>query len=282
MPICGRSRLSGVLLVLLSLSGPGFLAETEFRVFRVNASLAAEGDDPMRGPDYYLAGGSGDGLSIGQRLEVYRDQIVTDPITGQEHEVRLPVGELTLISVDATASVARRAKLVLRNRAPLLDHHAVMIGDWAVLVKERQSEETIGESASPDTMTPVSSALAVELPSSILFDLDSAVLQAPAGRFSGVEDALRSFPHHHLIVEGHTCDLGNRAHNEKLALARARSVAAYLAGRFDIPVSRITVAGYGSDRPADPSNKERARNRRVEIRFVTEPERLAGVRDGQR
>jgi len=257
-------------LVLVGLFLSSLSAAAEYRVFRVNVTLARAGDDPSRGPDYFLAGGAVDGLRVGQRMEIYRDEVVLDPVTEREHAIRRPVGEIVLISVDATAAIARRTKLVSQHSAPLLRHHAVMIGDVAVPVAEVET----GESAEPGAATPVQAALTLELPSSILFDLDSAELKsAAAAELSGVEDALHQYPDHHLIVEGHTCDLGSRAHNEKLSLARARSVASFLSGRFGVPVDRMTVVGYGPNRPANPSSSvdARARNRRVELRFVTPP-----------
>lgn len=270
MPIRGRFALFRVVLALLGLSVALTPAVEEFRVFHVEVSLAGDGDDAARGADYYLAGGSDDGLRVGQRLEVYRDRTVFDPVTNEGHASRLPVGELVLIAVDPTSSIGRRVSLVSRDRAPLLRHHAVMIGDVATPVAE-SVDEAIAEPGEPPAGTPVTAGVAVELPSSVLFDLDSAVLKSADTEFSGVEDALRRFPRHHLIVEGHTCDLGSRTHNEKLALARARAVAAYLAQRFEIPERRMTVVGYGPDRPIDPRKDGRPRNRRVEIRFVTRP-----------
>jgi len=58
--------------------------------------------------------------------------------------------------------------------------------------------------------------------------------------------------------------------NWELSAARAAAVARYLLDRSQIDPRRIEIAGYGEYQPVDtrPTLEGRARNRRVEIRFV--------------
>ncbi|MBI3010913.1 MAG: OmpA family protein [Candidatus Omnitrophica bacterium] len=55
--------------------------------------------------------------------------------------------------------------------------------------------------------------------------------------------------------------------NKALSLARANSVADYLVERHGVNRGRITVIGYGEERPIASNDKAdgRQRNRRVEI-----------------
>jgi outer membrane protein OmpA-like peptidoglycan-associated protein len=70
----------------------------------------------------------------------------------------------------------------------------------------------------------------------------------------------------HVVVEGHTDSVGSAEQNEELSLARAGAVRDTLVSR-GVKAERISVAGYGSQRPvADNASQEgRANNRRVEI-----------------
>lgn len=66
-------------------------------------------------------------------------------------------------------------------------------------------------------------------------------------------------------LAGHTDGQGSDAYNQRLSLARARSVAEYLGQQHGIAGTRLTVEGYGKRRllyPAEPLN---ALNRRVEV-----------------
>lgn len=70
----------------------------------------------------------------------------------------------------------------------------------------------------------------------------------------------------HVVVEGHTDSVGSAEKNEELSLARAGAVRDTLVSR-GVDAERISIAGYGSQRPvADNGSQEgRANNRRVEI-----------------
>lgn len=71
-----------------------------------------------------------------------------------------------------------------------------------------------------------------------------------------------------VSIEGHTDDSGSNAYNRELALRRAGAVREYLEGR-GVARSRMSVRGFGEDRPLTTNATEdgRAVNRRVE--FIT-------------
>ncbi len=79
---------------------------------------------------------------------------------------------------------------------------------------------------------------------------------------------LTQWPTLRIEIGGHTDDVGGTAANQKLSLARAQSVLAYLGAKYPaIDSTRFTVKGYGKSKPLVPntSAENRARNRRVEF-----------------
>ncbi|MGB5260870.1 MAG: OmpA family protein [Gammaproteobacteria bacterium] len=83
----------------------------------------------------------------------------------------------------------------------------------------------------------------------------------------------------HIEATGHTDNQPIRersqaqfADNFALSAARAREVGSYLAQQLNLPKSAVTVNGLGATRPYVPNDTaaDRARNRRVDLRIVTE------------
>ena len=73
-----------------------------------------------------------------------------------------------------------------------------------------------------------------------------------------------------FAVEGHTDNVGGKTINEKIGMERAEAVKRYLYEQYQIPLHKINVISYGSEKPV-ASNKTkdgRAQNRRVVIRVL--------------
>jgi len=72
-----------------------------------------------------------------------------------------------------------------------------------------------------------------------------------------------------VIAVGHTDSVGSDAYNQRLSLARAESVKAYLVSK-GVDRQRIRTEGRGESQPvADNATAEgRAKNRRVDIEVV--------------
>jgi len=70
----------------------------------------------------------------------------------------------------------------------------------------------------------------------------------------------------HVVLGGHTDDLGSATFNEVLSLQRAQQCAKSLE-RYGVEPERIETHGFGATRPLDGARSfpARARNRRVEI-----------------
>lgn len=76
-----------------------------------------------------------------------------------------------------------------------------------------------------------------------------------------------------LRVEGHTDSTGNPALNDELSQRRAEAVRAAMIER-GVSADRLVAAGYGPSRPVGDNATEegRARNRRIELRILRQPE----------
>jgi len=81
-----------------------------------------------------------------------------------------------------------------------------------------------------------------------------------------IAEALKNNEALKIVIEGHTDNTGNAAHNKKLSNDRAHAVLQELTLK-GIDESRLSAAGYGSDKPlvANDSEENKAKNRRVEL-----------------
>ena len=101
----------------------------------------------------------------------------------------------------------------------------------------------------------------------ILFDTDADALATDAREsIARLARSLQAVGIDHLVVEGHTDNVGQADYNQSLSLRRAETVAEALFQHGFSP-DNITRLGHGSTRPiADNRTPEgRAQNRRVAI-----------------
>ncbi len=104
----------------------------------------------------------------------------------------------------------------------------------------------------------------------ILFDFNKANLKPSFTKFlTNLGAILKDNPDIELDIRGHTDAIGSSTYNYRLGEKRAYSVANYLMA-IGIEPERLHVASYGMDVPIASNENEfgRAKNRRVEIRFV--------------
>jgi outer membrane protein OmpA-like peptidoglycan-associated protein len=71
-------------------------------------------------------------------------------------------------------------------------------------------------------------------------------------------------------IEGHTDNVGGKLINEEIGMERAEAVKRYLFEQHQIPLHKMNIISYGSEKPvASNKTKEgRAQNRRVVIRVL--------------
>ncbi|MGH9140371.1 MAG: OmpA family protein [Vicinamibacterales bacterium] len=74
----------------------------------------------------------------------------------------------------------------------------------------------------------------------------------------------------YLEIEGHTDNVGDKATNERIGLARADAVKRYLYEQYQIPLHKMNVISYGMEKPVAPNKTKagRAQNRRVVIKVL--------------
>jgi outer membrane protein OmpA-like peptidoglycan-associated protein/predicted Ser/Thr protein kinase len=121
----------------------------------------------------------------------------------------------------------------------------------------------------------------VTLDSRVLFDLERSRVKS-RGRHL-LRAVARMWKQHpewsELIVEGHTCQLGDEEYNLQLSRRRARNVRRYLIRR-GVPADAIRSRGLGESRPLVRSGSRRRLrlNRRVEIVIVKRKTEIRGKR----
>jgi outer membrane protein OmpA-like peptidoglycan-associated protein len=99
------------------------------------------------------------------------------------------------------------------------------------------------------------------------FDFNKATLKPEARpALAPVAKLLQSDPTLRLTIEGHTDDVGPQEFNLKLSEERAAAVMEALVAA-GIPRERLSVAGFGSNKPIgdNGTSEGRARNRRIEL-----------------
>ncbi|MCI5071355.1 OmpA family protein [bacterium] len=107
----------------------------------------------------------------------------------------------------------------------------------------------------------------------IFFEFDSATIRKTSyGHLNQSIKTLQRYPDLFVLIEGHTDSIGSHEYNDKLSLARAKSVKNYLIER-GLDAKRLAVKGYGSKKPManNDTDEGRAQNRRIEFKLLTKP-----------
>ena len=108
----------------------------------------------------------------------------------------------------------------------------------------------------------------LEVLTGINFEFNSAVINPNSEvTLQTAAQLLSDNPDAHVEIGGHTDNVGSATYNRQLSQQRAESVKAWLVAH-GIEAGRMTVRGYGSQRPAASNDTEegRAQNRRIEFR----------------
>jgi outer membrane protein OmpA-like peptidoglycan-associated protein len=127
----------------------------------------------------------------------------------------------------------------------------------------KDARETIAKIAS---IKDDDRGMVITLPGEVLFKTGKHDLKPGAmAKLDGIADALKG-KETHIVVIGHTDDVGTADHNQALSLIRAQTVRDYIVSK-GIPNDLATAEGKGPSQPvADNTSVEgRAQNRRVEI-----------------
>ena len=247
--------------LLCAQSEPG-----ELRVIRVESEVSLGGKSlSTAGPDYYIEGGESAGLRKSMLLDVYRPLTVHNQFRDEESEIRVLVGQITVATIFPHMAIARLHSLELSAISPIVTYRTIMVGDYVVPRPEGRAR-------------PVQ----MSLPSTVLFDFDSWVIKSDAHEpLSVIAQVLRQSSGQDLVIEGHTCNVGNADYNQALSLKRAQRVADFLIRFGGVPKSRIHLLALGETAPLTSNATEvgRKKNRRVDFRLI--PRGTAIVSSGQ-
>jgi len=117
---------------------------------------------------------------------------------------------------------------------------------------------------------PKPAPVKVSLSADTLFDFDKSDLKAAGlASLDSLVERIKGVQLDVVIAVGHTDSVGSEAYNNRLGLARADSVKAYLVAK-GVDVKRVRAVSKGESQPiADNATEEgRAKNRRVEIEVM--------------
>ena len=176
----------------------------------------------------------------------------------EETQARTKANEGKISEVDQKAGTAqgaadkaRQAALDADTKAGAADAKAVAIDKasrkliYTVSVSADQADFAVGK---------------WELPDAAKVRIDELVTRVKA------EGQLVYFE-----IEGHTDSTGPKALNDRLGLERADAVKKYLHDQHQIPLHKVNVISYGSDKPVAPNKTkaDRAQNRRIVINVLS-------------
>jgi peptidoglycan-associated lipoprotein len=133
-----------------------------------------------------------------------------------------------------------------------------------------------------DFATAMQQRFAAEVPGTVNFDFDSAVLDAEAEAIIARQAHwIRQFPEVRFSVTGHTDLVGSERYNHALGLRRARAVVAALA-RNGVGQNRLhALVSRGQRQPVIATQEPERQNRRAVTQVAGFVRRHPTVMDGQ-
>lgn len=123
---------------------------------------------------------------------------------------------------------------------------------------------TLIQSGELEYTVALAERFAAEVPDTITFEFDSAVLTPEAMEILKKQaNFIKQFPEVRFKVFGHTDLVGSAGYNQRLGLRRAQAAVAYLTS-MGISKSRLeAVVSYGKTRPLIQTDQPEERNRRT-------------------
>ena len=116
----------------------------------------------------------------------------------------------------------------------------------------------------------------------LLFDFGSFLLRTETQEsLKKMAQTLNNDPNTHLLVEGHTDNVGSTTFNRELSDKRVQAVSNFLVSQ-DVATTRFKVVGQGEASPVSSNNTEtgRQQNRRVEIALYASEEMKKAAQNG--
>ena len=106
------------------------LFSQEYMVYGIDQEIPMGEPGEIVKKNYYLNMGEDQGLQLGTRLDVFRIISRRDPYNSQKrYNHRIKIGEIVIIHVEKTSSVAHLGSLRNSPKDPVFGIAAVMVGD---------------------------------------------------------------------------------------------------------------------------------------------------------
>ena len=249
---------------------PGTDPDTAYATPSLSAPAGGSGADGVRLIDtagagrVWTAGSASGGALEFKRGETITSTVVFGPVDIDEVIVFVPQSGFATVSVigrDQAAGAGISSQAL--DEADEIIQDGGPGEDAAVAPLERYTQ-------APDNSAGTRTGdkdVTVTLSSDVTFDSDSAALSDKAdGQLQIVAEQLAQYPDGgSLDIVGHTDDVADDAHNQKLSEDRAQAVRDRLAELADLGSWPDSVTGKGETEPAidDTTDEARAANRRV-------------------
>jgi outer membrane protein OmpA-like peptidoglycan-associated protein len=208
---------------------------------------------------------------------------VTDPNTGEKKISRTAIGGLGGVVAGGLLGGLIGGKTGRIIGAGIGGVAGAAVGYQMDKQIKELKEQTAGSGVDV-TETDNGSAILVNLPDGVTFDVGSSTLKPEfRATLDKVAQSLIQYPNSLVDVYGHTDSTGSDAFNQTLSESRARTVMNYLISR-GVPAARLRSQGFGETMPVASNDTAdgRARNRRVEIKIVpVTQDDVAAARSGQ-
>lgn len=205
--------------------------------------------------------GSADPIAVGKELaQKYPGRLCLYPVMiGNEYDGFAMMKELATVSGCGFATLSGK----LSNAAGMSEFvEAVFFEKRAEATKP--AVPSVKELAALVAPPPITKDVAIEL--HVEFDFDKAVIKKLySEQLQKAADFLKMYPELHMVIEGHTDNIGSAKYNQKLSQQRAEAIAAYLCDTYGIAPSRLSAKGYGLAKPVADNKTEagRRKNRRA-------------------
>ncbi len=169
------------------------------------------------------------------------------------------------LGLESGEEVLIHSKDIVDNESDI----AAILEDFSEFIKSHGLEKEV-------TVSISDKGIVMRLSDKALFGVGVAEISTDAVLLLDKIGSVISKTTHSIIIQGHTDDLPIQTKkfpsNWELSTARAVNVLRYIAEKYEIPMQRLSAVGFGEFQPVckNDTAQHRAKNRRVEIVFVSE------------
>ncbi|MBR3632895.1 MAG: OmpA family protein [Elusimicrobiaceae bacterium] len=105
------------------------------------------------------------------------------------------------------------------------------------------------------------------------FEFDSKVAQVNREKMAALDKDIKAHPETVILIEGHTDNIGPEEYNDRLSVARARSMEQILEQQHYPNTVRTEGKGYHEPIASNDTREGRAQNRRVDVILIKDSEK---------